>query len=66
MKLLTEEQQESSENAKTCYKCEEKIQNKYLKEFKINIWNHCHYAGEYRGAVYSICNLKYSVRKKFL
>ena len=38
MKLLTEEQQESSENAKTCYNCEEKIQNKYLKELKINIW----------------------------
>ena len=26
--------------------------------------DHCHYTGEYRGAVYSICNLKYSVPKK--
>ena len=26
--------------------------------------DHCHYAGEYRGAVQSICNLKYSVLKK--
>ena len=26
--------------------------------------NHCHYAGEYRGSVHSICNLKYSVLKK--
>ena len=25
---------------------------------------HCHYTGEYRGDVYSICNLKYSVPKK--
>ena len=28
--------------------------------------NHCHYTGEYRGAVHSICNLKYSVSKKSL
>ena len=26
--------------------------------------DHCHYAGEYRGAVHSICNLIYSVPKK--
>ena len=36
---------------------------------KINIWdkkyrkvrNHCNYTGEYRGAVHSICKLKYCV-----
>ena len=27
---------------------------------------HCHYTGEYRGAVHGICNLKYSVAKKNL
>ena len=26
--------------------------------------DHCHYTGKYRGAVHSICNLKYSVPKK--
>ena len=26
--------------------------------------NHCHYTGEYRGAVHGICNLKYSVPEK--
>ena len=26
--------------------------------------NRCRYTGEYRGAVYSVCNLKYSVLKK--
>ena len=25
--------------------------------------DYCHYAGEYRGAAQSICNLKYSVPK---
>ena len=32
MKLLTNEQQESYENAKICYICKEKFGNKYLKD----------------------------------
>ena len=28
--------------------------------------DHCHYTEEYRGAVYSICNLRYNIPKKFL
>ena len=28
------------------------------------VGDHCHYTGKYRGAVHSICNLKYSVPKK--
>ena len=28
--------------------------------------DHCHYTREYRGAVHSICSLKYSVPSKFL
>ena len=28
------------------------------------VTDHCHYTGEYRGAAYNICNLKYSVPKK--
>ena len=31
MKLLTKEQQELKENAKICYICPEKFENKYLK-----------------------------------
>ena len=62
MKLLTKEQQESYENAKICYICKEKFQYKYLKDKKHHkVRDHCHYTGEYRGAVHSICNLKYSV-----
>ena len=34
MKSLTKEQQESYENAKTCYISEEKFESKYLKDKK--------------------------------
>ena len=34
MKLLTKEQQESYENAKICYICQEKFENKYQKDKK--------------------------------
>ena len=65
MKLLTKEQKESYENAKICYICRGKFKNKYLKDKKYyKIRDHCHYAGEYKGAAHSICNLKFSVPKK--
>ena len=64
MKLLIKEQQESYENAKICYICQEKLESRYLIDKKVA--DHCHYAGEYRGAAHSICNLKYSVPKKLL
>ena len=35
MKLLIEEQQESFENAKTCYVCKEKSENKCVKNKNI-------------------------------
>ena len=67
MELLTKEQQESNENAKICYICKEKFENKYLRNKKYcEVIDHCHYTGEYRGAAHSICNLKYSVHKKIL
>ena len=34
LKLLTKGQQESYENARICYICKEKFQNKYLKDKK--------------------------------
>ena len=55
--LLTKEQQESYENATACYICNEKIENKYLKDKKYRkVRDHCHYRGEYGGAAQSICN----------
>ena len=39
-----------------------KNENKYVKDKKYNkIRDHCHFTGEYTGAMHSICNLKYSV-----
>ena len=59
MKILTNEQEESYENAKVCYICREKFVNKYLKDKKYpKVRDHCHDIGVYRGAVHNICNLK--------
>ena len=66
MKLLTKQEQESYENAKIRDMCIEKCENKYVRDQGYSkVRDHCHYTGEYRGAAYSICNLKYSVSKEF-
>ena len=64
-RLLASEQQKSYETAKNCYICKEKFEDEHAKDKKYRkVRDHCHYAGEYRGPVHSICNLKYSVPKK--
>ena len=64
-KSLAKEQQESYENAKICYICKEKFENKYFKDEKYRkVRDHCHYTREYRGSAHSICDLKNSVPKK--
>ena len=65
MKLLINKQQESYENAKICYICQENFEGKYAKDKKYcKVWDHSHYVGEYKGAAHSICNLKYSISKE--
>ena len=67
MKSLTKKQQESYENSKICHICKEKTENKYLKYKKYcKAGDHYHDTGEYRGAVHSICNLKYSIPKEIV
>ena len=64
MKLLTKEQQESYENAKICYICKEKFENKYLKDKKCQkVSDHCHYIIINKRCCAYYCNLKYSVPK---
>ena len=67
MKWLAKEQQELYENAKIRYSCKEKFENKSVKDKKYcKVRDHCHYTGEFKGAVHSISNLKYGVPKKIL
>ena len=67
MKLLAKKQQKSYGNAKNCYTCNEKLENKYLKDKKHRKFSdHYHYTGKYGGAVHNIGNLKYSALEKFL
>ena len=55
MRLLTKEQQESCENAKICYICKEKFENKYLKDKKYcKVSDHCHYTEEVLRIAYLI------------
>ena len=47
--------------------CKAKVENKNLRDKKCcKVRYHCHYTKKYRGAVHSICNLRYSVPKKFI
>ena len=65
MKLLTNRQQKSNENAKICYICKEKFEDNHAKDKKYRkVRDHCHYTGEYISAAHSICNLKFSVPKE--
>ena len=64
MRLLTNEQQESYENAKIRYICIEKFEDKYAKYKKYRkVRDHCDHKSKYRDAAHNICNLKYSMPK---
>ena len=46
--------------------CKDKRVNKYFRDRKYcKVSDHCHYIGGYRGAVHSICNLKYTNEDTF-
>ena len=65
MKLLTNKQEKSNENAKIYYIYQEQFENKHAKDKRYHkVRNYCHYARAYRSAAHSICNLKYSVPKE--
>ena len=64
MNLLTNEEQKTYENAKTCC-IDQKNWDKHAKDK--NYWevrDHCQYSGEHRGPARSVCNSKFSVPKE--
>ena len=63
--LLTKQEQKSYHNAKVCYIYKEKFKDKHAKDKTYGkVRDHCHYTGEYRDAVQSICNLRYNIPKE--
>ena len=55
---LTKEELKSHQDPKVSHICGKRILKKLYKS--INYWkvrDHCHFAGKYRGATHSICNL---------
>ena len=55
MKLLRNKQLKSYENAKICYICKEKFEDKYSKDTKYRRFrDHCHYTSEYRSASHAL------------
>ena len=62
MKLLTNEKHMKMQKKIIFVKKSLKIN--MLKKKKCKVRDHCHYTGEYRGAAYRICNLKYSEPKE--
>ena len=58
---LTNEEKESYEKQKVCYIPEKEFisDKKYCK-----VRDHCYYTGKFRGAAYSICNLRYKIPKE--
>ena len=65
MTLLTNEEQKSDENAKSCYISKEKFEDKHVKDKKYcKVRDRCHYTDKCADFTHSICNLKFSVPKE--
>ena len=59
---LTKEELKSHLDMKVCYICRKRILKKFANNKNYQkVIDHCHYAGKYRGAAHSICNLKFNV-----
>ena len=64
---LRRKESKSFKDANVCYVSRIKFLKNPFKN--MNYWKlrgHCHYAGKYRGAAHSICNLKFNVPNEIL
>ena len=64
---LTDEENKFYEKEKVCYICKKEFSNNENDKnaFKYHkVRDHCHYAGKFRGAAHSICNLRYKTPKE--
>ena len=59
---LRKEEIRSHQDAKVCHVYEKRFLKKFANDKNYpEVRDHCHYAGKYRGAADSICNLKFNV-----
>ena len=62
MILLTNRELKSHEDGRVCYICRKYFLKKLAEDINHRkVGDRCHYMGKYRGAVDSICNLKFNV-----
>ena len=59
---LTYKENKSYKKQKVCYICRKGVSADDKKYHKVR--DHCHYAGKYRGAAHSFCNLRYKTPKE--
>ena len=61
---LTDKEKESYESQKIFHICVQEFGTDENNKKMQKVREHCHYAGKYRGAAYSICNLRYKIPKE--
>ena len=63
---LTYEENEFYKKQKVCYICKKGFSTNNDNKKYHKVRDHCHYTGKYRGAVHSICNLRYKTLTEIL
>ena len=64
-KNITINKKREKKDARNCYICGKRILKKVTSSKHYGkVRDHCHYTGKYRGAAYSICDLKFNVPNK--
>ena len=61
---LTDKENQSYKGQKVCYIYKEKFSNNHNNKKYQKVRDHCHYTRKFRGAVHSICNLRYKTPKE--